>query len=124
MFVEESCFSEEDLSVYSVLDEKQWRNHWVSPQMHGLGVTVQGYRKDGWGSIKSHILPTKGTVGGSAEGKANTDGKSSLDFEVYVREKDDDGNSISVSAGSSVQRDEDGAVQASGSIKISVERDF
>lgn len=70
------------------------------------------------------IAPMSGTVGGSVQGNADTDGNSYVGGEVHVTAKDNEGSSISVSAGANIKNNYEGDYKAEGSFKITANMDF
>lgn len=101
-----------------------WNHHLIAPKNDGLAYLVKGYQKEGWGQIKSRMLPMKSSVGGSVVAKKDSEGDSSIKGEVHVNVKDDDGNKISVAAEGSIKNDNNGNVKTDGGIKVSFEKEF
>jgi hypothetical protein len=70
------------------------------------------------------IAPMGGTVGASAEAKADNDGNTKVEVEAHVKVNDDQGTTVSLSGSGSVKTDNDGSVKAEGTVKVSVSKDF
>lgn len=124
----EGCgsYSDEDFYTRSTgfSSVRNWNDHMIVAGGNNISHLVRGYPMQGWGEMKSQIVPMGGSAGGSVEAKTDSDGESSVTGEVHVSVKDDDGNKISVSAEGSVKSDGDGNVKSDGKIKVSVDKDF
>ena len=67
---------------------------------------------------------TKGSIGGSATGKTDVEGNTSVEAEGHVSSNDADGGKVEARVEGSVNRDSDGKVTGEASVKISYEREF
>lgn len=107
-----------------VFFERNWNGRKISLETGNMVHLIKGCSSQGFIEIKHKILPMKGSVGGSIEGKASSEGNSSIEGEVHVSTKDEDGNTISVTAEGNVKNDRDGHITADGGLKVSFEREF
>ncbi|PIS02291.1 MAG: hypothetical protein COT85_05865 [Chlamydiae bacterium CG10_big_fil_rev_8_21_14_0_10_42_34] len=75
-------------------------------------------------SWKNREISPMGKIGGSAGASSDTDGNSLASGEVSVSANDDDGNTVSVSAGGSIRSDSEGNISAEGRIETKWEYEF
>lgn len=121
-----SLYSDDEMNsnTISFSVERNWHGRMIGIAEGGISHLILGYPLQGWGGMDNHIKPMKGSAGGSAEAKADSDGKSSVKGEVHVTVKDDDGNKVTVTAEGTIKNDGDGHVKADGGIKVAIEKEF
>jgi hypothetical protein len=122
----EGCglFSEEKIYSNAKFFEKRGNEHTISLASKNIPCLIQKVLSQKSTETKYKIPPMGGSVGGSVEGKASSEGASSIQGEVHVSSKDDDGNKISVAAEGSIKNDREGHVSADGGFKVSFEKEF
>ncbi len=124
----EGCSSYLDEEIRTDRDvpfvERDWYGRMVNLGGNDIAYLLKKPSIPRSGEMKHQIKPMRRSAGGSAEAKTNSDGESSVQGEVHVDIKDNEGNKISVQAEGTIKNDSDGNVKADASIKVSVEREF
>ncbi len=93
-----SLYGEED-AFFSPMDfsiQKSWNHHIIDIRQGCIAHLLKKQPVQEWGKINHQVLPMKGSAGGSAEAKTNSEGESSIVAEVHVSSKDEGGNKVSV----------------------------